>query len=127
MRTRSEARGLDVTIDSAGTGAWHKGEPPDRRMIKAAALRGYDLSHQRARAVDDGDGYSFDWIIAMDQSNLRDLQDRALPDWTAKVRTLFPDQDVPDPYYGGQEGFERVLDLLEAGTDALIAEIQRDA
>ncbi len=127
FRDRAAAAGLDVTVDSAGTGAWHAGEPPDRRMIAAAARRRYDLSAQRARRVDDGDGYSFDYIIAMDASNLADLKDRALPDWTAKVRMLHPGRDVPDPYYGGDKGFDLVLDMLEDGIDTLIKEIQAGA
>ncbi|MEM9284661.1 MAG: low molecular weight protein-tyrosine-phosphatase [Pseudomonadota bacterium] len=127
FRDRAAAAGLDVTVDSAGTGAWHAGEPPDRRMIAAAARRRYDLSAQRARQVDDGDGYSFDYILAMDASNLSDLRDRALPDWTATVRMLYPGRDVPDPYYGGEQGFETVLDMLEEGVDALIEEIKAGA
>ncbi|MEM6745889.1 MAG: low molecular weight protein-tyrosine-phosphatase [Pseudomonadota bacterium] len=127
FRDRAAAAGLDVTVDSAGTGAWHAGEPPDRRMIAAAARRRYDLSAQRARRVDDGDGYSFDYILAMDASNLSDLRDRALPDWTATVRMLHPGRDVPDPYYGGEQGFETVLDMLEEGVDALIDEIKSGA
>ncbi|MEM9286235.1 MAG: low molecular weight protein-tyrosine-phosphatase [Pseudomonadota bacterium] len=127
FRDRAAAAGLDVTVDSAGTGAWHAGEPPDRRMIAAAARRRYDLSAQRARRVHDGDGYSFDYILAMDASNLSDLRDRALPDWTATVRMLHPGRNVPDPYYGGEQGFETVLDMLEEGVDALIDEIKSGA
>ncbi|MEO1042210.1 MAG: low molecular weight protein-tyrosine-phosphatase [Pseudomonadota bacterium] len=127
FRDRAAAAGLDVTTDSAGTGGWHAGDPPDHRMTAAAARRRYDISGQRARRVDDGDGYSFDHIIAMDASNLADLQDRALPDWTAKIRMLHPMHDVPDPYYGGEQGFETVLDMLEQGIDALIEEIKTGA
>ena len=123
FRKRAADAGLDVEIDSAGTGGWHAGDPPDSRMTKAAAKRGYDLTPISARAVDDGDGYAFDLILAMDSSNLADLHDRALPDWTAKVRMLL-DHDVPDPYYGGPEGFETVLDLIEGGVDRLIEELK---
>ncbi|MEM9838241.1 MAG: low molecular weight protein-tyrosine-phosphatase [Pseudomonadota bacterium] len=123
FRKRAAGAGLDVTIDSAGTGAWHAGEPPDPRMTKAAARRGYDLSTIRARRVDDGDGYTFDHIIAMDASNLADLKDRALPDWTANVSMLL-NRDVPDPYYGGPEGFDHVIDLIEQGVDDLLSELK---
>jgi len=126
FRKKAAAAGLKVTIDSAGTGAWHAGDPPDERMQKAALRRGYDLSAQRARRVDDGDGYAFDCILAMDASNLADLEDRRLPDWTANVRRLL-NQDIPDPYYGGDQGFDHVLNLLEDGMDALIEEIKANA
>ena len=126
FRKRAAAAGLNVEVDSAGTGAWHAGDPPDERMQQAALRRGYDLSAQRARRVDDGDGYSFDYILAMDASNLADLRDRRLPDWTAQVRMLL-NKDVPDPYYSGDQGFEHVLDLLEDGIDGLIEEIKANA
>ncbi len=126
FRKRAVEAGLHVSIDSAGTGGWHEGSLPDPRMMKAAAARGYDLSPIRARKLDDGDGYSFDHILAMDASNLADIEDRKLPDWTANIRMLLS-QDVPDPYYGGADGFEHVLDLLEGGIDALIEEIKADA
>lgn len=126
FRRRAADAGLDAVVDSAGTGGWHAGNPPDPRMIEAAAKRGYDLKPLRARQVDDGDGYQFDHIIAMDASNLADLLDRRLPDWTAHVRPLL-ERDVPDPYYGGDDGFDQVLDLLERGIDALIDELQHGA
>lgn len=126
FRKRAAAAGLDVVADSAGTGGWHADNPPDPRMVKAATRRGYDLGALRARQVDDGDGYIFDHIVAMDASNLADLEDRRLPDWTADVRRLL-DQDVPDPYYGGEGGFDEVLDLLEDGIDRLIRELKADA
>lgn len=127
FRKRAADQGLRLTtIDSAGTGGWHQGDLPDPRMRKAAAARGYDLSPIRARKFDDGDGYSFDHILAMDASNLADIEDLRLPDWSANVRMLLS-HDVPDPYYGGDEGFDHVLDLLEDGLDRLIAEIKASA
>lgn len=126
LRRRAREAGLDLTIDSAGTGGWHEGALPDPRMMKAAARRGYDLSPIRARKLDDGDGYAFDHILAMDASNLADIMERRLPDWTANIRMLLS-RDVPDPYYGGEEGFDHVLDLLEGGIDALIDDLRRDA
>lgn len=122
-------RGLDDTIevDSAGTLSYHQGEPPDARMREAAARRGYELGGT-ARAVAAVDFERFDLIVAMDRDNLRDLEAEA---GTARSRLrLFSDflpagspVDVPDPYYGGASGFDRVLDLVEVGCPALLAEL----
>ncbi|MEM1409745.1 MAG: low molecular weight phosphotyrosine protein phosphatase, partial [Pseudomonadota bacterium] len=79
-----------------------------------------------ARQVDDSDGFEFDHILAMDASNLADLRERRLPGWSAEVRMLLK-RDVPDPYYGGNDGFEKVLNLLEDGIDQLIRELQDHA
>ena len=114
-------------IDSAGTEGYHRGEPPDERSQHHAALRGYDLSCQRARKVERGDFTRFEMILAMDRSHLRSLQHMAPPRSTASLRLFLdyaPDQpmrDVPDPYYGGAQGFEQVLDLIEAGARGLLA------
>lgn len=127
FRDLAERAGLAVTIDSAGTGAWHRGNPPDRRMMAAAKARGIDLSAQRARQVDTGDFYMFDHILAMDASNLADLHDLAPPDATAEVR-MFLDYgaggDVPDPYYGGDDGFEHVLDLVTEASNGLLRHLR---
>jgi protein-tyrosine phosphatase len=117
--------GLDLTIDSAGTGGWHEGDPPDPRMRRAAAGRGYDLETIRARPFDDGDGFAFDRIYVMDGSNLRDVEDRRLPGWTARIEP-FCSRDVPDPYHGGEAGFARVLDMLEDRCRLLIEELRND-
>jgi protein-tyrosine phosphatase len=119
MRHLVAERGLDgeVAVDSAGTGDYHLGELADPRMRAAAASRGYRLTH-RARQVEPEDFDRFDLILAMDGSNLRDLR-RLAGGRTDHVRLLsefLPDgspADVPDPYYGGEQGFERVLDLVE--------------
>lgn len=126
FRRRAAAAGLPADADSAGTGDWHRGEPPDPRMVSAAARRGYDLSALRARQVDHGDGYAFTHILAMDGSNLADLEELRLPDWSADMRRLL-DRDVPDPYFGAEGGFETVLDMLEEGVDKLIAELSGHA
>ncbi|GGY47006.1 low molecular weight protein-tyrosine-phosphatase [Parvularcula lutaonensis] len=126
FRKRAADQGLDAEVDSAGTGGWHVGTAPDPRMIKAAAARGYDLSPLRARQFSDGDGYEFTHILAMDSANLAHIEDQRLPDWTAEVRMLL-DRDVPDPYYGGEDGFDHVLDLLEGGIDTLIGELKSRA
>jgi len=111
-----------VHIESAGTIGYHAGEPPDERMTRAAMRRGIDISAQRARHFRPEDFERFDLILAMDRNNLCDIlaQDRE-ERYRDRVR-LFLDfhpnpprsRDVPDPYYGGPEGFEHVLDLIEA-------------
>ncbi len=125
LRAKAKERGIDVTIDSAGTGGWHTGDPPDARMMKAAAKRGFDISYQRARQVDLSDFYQFDYLLAMDLSNHSDLLDLAPPNRTCDIR-LFLDfadcdtRETPDPYYGGRDGFERVLDLIELGAEGFL-------
>lgn len=125
LRAQSLARGLDLTIDSAGTGAWHAGSPPDRRMIAAAKARGIDLRDQIARQVELSDFYMFDYLLAMDASNLADLQDMAPPNKECVIQ-LFLDhaggdiRETPDPYYGGAQGFEEVLDLVERGANGFL-------
>jgi len=127
FRDRALKAGLDVEVDSAGTSGFHIGEPPDPRTVRTAAGRGYDLSTIRSRQIDDGDGYIFDHIVAMDRSNLADIQGMALSDWKAKVSLFLENDDVPDPYYGGPKGFDTVLDLIEEGSDRLIAGLKRNA
>ncbi len=127
FEARAKAAGLKVEADSAGTGAWHVGKPPDARMIKAAARRGYDLSAYRARQVDTGDFYMFDHILAMDASNHADLLDIRPPDATATLTMMLSHGaggDVPDPYYGGADGFDHVLDLLEEAVEGLMSTVQ---
>lgn len=128
---REEAPELQVEVDSAGTGSWHVGHPPDPRSQEAAARRGYDISHVRARRVVPEDLMSFDFVLAMDRSNLEVLSD--LHDGSDRVHVgLFldfhpesPVPEVPDPYYGGGNGFEKVLDLVEAACRGLIEEIRQ--
>lgn len=118
-----------VQVDSAGTGDWHVGKAPDSRTRQTALRRGYDLSAQRARQVEAADFQRFDLILAMDQSNLRNLQAlrpanaRADLDLYLRRYELALDE-VPDPYYGGEDGFEQVLDLIEQASDALLVEIK---
>lgn len=124
-------RGLsdEYHVDSAGTGAWHVGELADSRMRKHASLRGYDLV-SRARQVKEEDFDDFDIIIAMDGSNYRNLQNLC-PDGAAELRMMtdfcseYDDQEVPDPYYGGEEGFEHVLDLLEDACGGLLDYLEK--
>jgi protein-tyrosine phosphatase len=120
-----------VHVDSAGTHAYHLGEPPDQRAIQAAAQRGVDLSRQRARRVEAADFVRFDYVLAMDSSNLDDLLSLCPQEHRSKVRLFLEfagpsaQRDVPDPYYGGAQGFERVLDLVEEGARGLLEEIRR--
>jgi len=115
-------RSHDVEVDSAGTAGYHQGEPPDPRAIRAAARRGIDLSTLRARAVVDSDHQLFDEILAMDRANLATLKRHAqkVPNARARIALFLDDEEVPDPYYGGPEGFEDVLDRCERGAAALI-------
>ncbi|WP_409433193.1 low molecular weight protein-tyrosine-phosphatase [Litorimonas sp. RW-G-Af-16] len=114
----------DVVIESAGTGAWHAGNPPDPRARAAGQSRGYSFAGQTARAVHNDDFAKFDQIYAMDAANLRELQQRCPPEHAHKLRRLLdlsPEQterNVPDPYYGGDQGFEHVLDLIEGAANA---------
>ena len=132
LRAKAKERAIKITIDSAGTGGWHAGDPPDARMIKTAARRGYDLSYQRARQVDLSDFYQFDYILAMDLSNHTDLLDLAPTNRTCDIR-LFLDfadceeRETPDPYYGSGDGFERVLDLIERGAEGFLDHIEDES
>lgn len=117
-------------IDSAGTSAWHIGKEPDKRSQLAAKQRGYDLSKLRARQVSDKDFAKFDYILAMDKANLKSLQDQCPREYQHKL-ALFLDyaegseQEVPDPYYGGERGFNHVLDLIESASDGLISHLKQ--
>ena len=119
--------GLDnsVTIDSAGTHAYHVGEPPDSRAMAAAERRGMSLQGIRARRVAEHDFERFDFVIAMDEDNLMRLKDQAPPEHHPKLRLFLEystssEREVPDPYYGGAAGFERVLDLVEDASRGLL-------
>jgi protein-tyrosine phosphatase len=135
MRSLLRAEGLDgeVAIDSAGIGGWHAGDPPDSRATAAARARDIVLEGA-ARAVTDEDFERFDLLLVMDRENERDLLARAPdPQARAKVRLLREfdpasvaagDLEVPDPYYGGPHGFERVLDMVEAACRGLLEEVR---
>lgn len=119
-----------IAIDSAGTHAYHVGEPPDRRAQATAQRRGIDLSDLRARKATAGDLVAFDYVLAMDQDNYFALLEICPAELKEKVR-LFMDfaphmrlREVPDPYYGGATGFERVFDLVEAAAQGLLDEIR---
>ena len=133
FRARVERAGLSdrLLIESAGIGDWHVGQPPDERAMLHARRRGYDLSRLRARQVTREDFDRFGWIFAMDLRNLRDLQALKPADYSGYLGLfldLVPDlgvREVPDPYFGGAHGFERVLELTERASDELLARIMQ--
>ncbi len=119
-----------VRVASAGLGDSHVGAAPDRRAIQAARRRGYDLTTLRGRQVEPADFTRFGWILGMDEANLRRLTAMKPPDYQGHLGLLLdfaPElgvREVPDPYYGGPAGFDRVLDLIEASTTGLVARLQ---
>lgn len=121
-----------VHVDSAGTAAWHIGKSPDPRSTEAAYERGFDLSFLKARQVSEQDFEDFDLLLAMDEDNFQNLMAIAPDSKTHKVQKLLtlgsldPTGDVPDPYYGGSDGFERVLDLVEDACAGLLERIKKD-
>jgi protein-tyrosine phosphatase len=129
-RVVEEAGLLDkIGIDSAGTHAYHVGEPPDPRAQKSALARGIDIKHLRARRAVAEDFERFDYVLAMDYDNLQNLQSLCDPQHSSKLQ-LFLEygshadiREVPDPYYGGSLGFERVLDLIEDASTGLLRSI----
>ena len=122
----------DFIVDSAGTGGWHAGELPDKRSISTAKNRGLDITNQRARQFKKSDFDTFDYIFVMDNSNYRDVLALA-PNDVAKSKVklilneLFPGEnvDVPDPYYGGQDGFENAFDMLEQACEETVRKLKR--
>lgn len=123
--------GDKVEVDSAGTHGYHVGEAPDSRTQRAAAMRGYNLSQFRARKVARQDLDYFDLILAMDKSNLDNLQRMAMPEQRDRIKLFmdyarnFDDDEVPDPYYGLGHGFDLVMDMVEDAAQGLIEEIQK--
>ncbi len=124
-------RGLQdkIEVASSGTGDWHIGHAPDKRASLEAKRRGYDLSTLRAQQIVEDDFHNFDYLLAMDKTNLADLQAMRPPGARAKL-ALFLDyspadaeQEVPDPYYGGDAGFAHVFNLVERASEGLLQEI----
>lgn len=133
FRDRVAKAGLSerIRIDSAGTHPYHVGNPPDPRAAAAALRRGVDLSAIRARQLDMGDFYVFQRILVMDADNHAQVLEQRPPDGTASVG-YFLDfapylniREVPDPYYGGPRGFDRVLDLIEEAAEGLLHDVRR--
>jgi protein-tyrosine phosphatase len=128
LRARAEKKAIDVIIDSAGTIGYHHGNPPDKRSRQAGEARGYSFSGIRARQVNEDDFELFDMILAADRDNLTDLKKRC-PHHLKYKLSLFlshgnsSHDEIPDPYYGGEQGFELVLDLIEDAADAVLAKL----
>ena len=118
----------EVYVDSAGTGRWHVGAPPDERALSVAALRGVDMSDQRARQIRPEDCENFDYILTMDEQNYQAVA--ALCRGSAVVRPFLdfapdsPEREVPDPYSGGPDEFDHVLDLVEEASEGLLDDIR---
>lgn len=118
-----------VQVDSAGTGDWHVGEPPDRRAIACARGFGVDIGAQRARQLQAQDFHDFDWLLCADRANVRDARQRApagmgdkvvlLLDWSG----VMPDGELPDPYTGGPEDFRQVWRLVDSAAQAVVARL----
>jgi protein-tyrosine phosphatase len=133
FRAYVEEAGLSqrILVDSAGTHDYHIGDPPDARAQHAAKLRGYDMSRLRGRQAEAADFNRFDYVLAMDRANLAILQ-RLRPHDSASHLGLFleyaqrhEEREVPDPYYGGGDGFERVLDMVEDAAEGLLRHIRK--
>ena len=120
-----------IEIDSAGTAAFHVGKHPDTRSMEVARNRGIEMLDLRARQVDFGDFYQFDYILAMDEQNYHNLLDMALPEHHDKVSMFldfaenYKEREVPDPYYGGPQGFEYVFDMVDAASLGLLEHIKK--
>jgi protein-tyrosine phosphatase len=126
---RREGLDGEVSVDSSGTGRWHIGEPPDERALDAASLRGLDISAQRARQIRPGDCESFEYILTMDEEIYRAVA--SLCRGSAVVRPFLDfaessqEREVPDPYHGGPDSFERVVDLVEEASEGLLEDIRK--
>lgn len=125
LRKKALQLGVDVNVDSAGTIGSHKGSKPDSRAISAGEKRGYSFKGIRARQVTHADFDKFDFILAADEYNLRDLQEQCPDEHLLKIQLFlsYSDEDfneIPDPYYGGERGFELVLDLIEDASENLL-------
>lgn len=127
LQNKVQENGLDWKIDSAGTGSWHVGQLPDPRSVQTAKEKGIDITQQRARQFKADDFSSFDLIFAMDSSNYRDIlrlapspSDAEKVDLILNILEPGRNSNVPDPYYGGDDGFEKVFQMLDKACDKLI-------
>ena len=125
LRAKANRKGIELEIDSAGTIGYHQGERPDSRAQAAGEARGYSFAGIRARQVEARDFEQFDLILVADKANLRDLQAICPEHYRPKLGLYLSYSgsgvaEIPDPYYGGQRGFEEVLDLIEEATDRLL-------
>ena len=130
FKHKAAQAGLNIEIDSAGTHGYHIGNPPDKRSQAAGVERGYSFKGLKCRRVDENDFERFDFILAMDNSNLANLHGMSQSQYHDKIKLFLDfanvdDKEVPDPYYGGKRGFELVLDLIEEASEGLIAHIKQ--
>jgi len=131
LRAQAAARNLSLTTDSAGTGSWHVGDPPDRRAIATARAHGVDISGLRARQVDPDDFHLFTHVVAMDLDNFRDLESIRPAGAPAQLLLMLDHlpgregQGVTDPYYGGEDGFEAVWQDIDGAAAGLLDRIAR--
>lgn len=131
-QVKAAGLGQEIKVDSAGTHSYHIGHSPDERAQGAALKRGYDMHDLRARSVEAEDFSRFDYILAMDNDNLSILEERCPPQYKHKLALLMQysekhsaDDEVSDPYYGGKQGFENVLDKVEAASEGLLEHIRQ--
>ncbi|WP_420496864.1 low molecular weight protein-tyrosine-phosphatase [Vibrio fluvialis] len=130
LKAKAQGLGLDIEIDSAGTIGYHQGNSPDPRARSAGEKRGYSFAGMRARKVRDSDFEQFDLILAADRDNLLELQQRCPKQYQHKLALFLSyghsDYDeIPDPYYGGENGFELVLDLIEDASEQLLLQLKQ--
>jgi protein-tyrosine phosphatase len=127
---KAKQQGFNFNIDSAGTAGFHKAAPPDKRSQQVASSRGYNLSSLKCRRVTEKDYQDFDYIIAMDNANVKDLKRKCPEEFQHKISLFMsycdsPFDEVPDPYYGGGKGFEVVLDLIEQAADGFLLALKQ--
>ncbi len=129
LREKIEKLGLEWSVDSAGTGGYHEGQAPDQRSIAIAEQNNINIRNQSARKFVRSDFEAFDFILAMDAQNYQDVKRLATPEQESRVELilnyLYPGENrtIPDPYYGGESGFEKVYELLDSACDAFIKEM----
>ncbi len=127
---KAKSLGLNFKIDSAGTAGYHDGAAPDKRSQDVARARGYNLSRLKCRKVNEKDFVEFDFILAMDEANVKELKRKCPEEYHAKIQLFlaYAEADVdevPDPYYGGKRAFELVLDLIEDASDGLLKHLDQ--
>ncbi|NQX91797.1 MAG: low molecular weight phosphotyrosine protein phosphatase [Flavobacteriales bacterium] len=129
LETKAQSKGVHLKVDSCGTGGWHAGELPDGRSVEVMNRKGYDITNQRSRKIRISDFEDFDLILCMDRSNYKDVSTLAPIGSSAKIEMIlngtYSDEvaDVPDPYYGGPDGFDHVYNMLDKATDGVLETI----
>lgn len=133
FQAKIDGQGLSkrFEVDSAGTASWHEGKSPDPRTQKHAMARSYDLSKLRARQVVPSDFEVFDYVLAMDQSNIENLNSICPDHYRYKLKLFLEfsnhsELEVPDPYYGGSSGFDHVLDLVESASEGFLSHLSNE-